>query len=71
MKQEHKDHLKSKIETKESNNSPFYHMELEEILPLSLAEKLYEEFPDYEDEVWFKYKNKILRQIKQIYFLHF
>lgn len=59
MKQEHKDHLKSKIETKESNNSPFYHMELEEILPLSLAEKLYEEFPDYEDEVWFKYKNKI------------
>lgn len=38
---------------------PFTHTVVDSFLPNKLAEKLFEEFPDFNDDVWFNYNNKI------------
>lgn len=38
---------------------PFNHLVIDNFLPTDLANKLFDEFPDFEDSVWFNYNNKI------------
>jgi len=38
---------------------PFTHCIIDDFLPVELANRLADEFPDFDDDVWFNYKNKI------------
>lgn len=40
-------------------NDPYFHMEIEDLLPTELARSLADEFLPYDDEKWFCYFNKI------------
>ena len=39
--------------------SPFPYMVIDNFLPTHIAESLSEEFPDYNDDIWFNYNNRI------------
>ena len=38
---------------------PFDHLVIDNFLPTDLANKLFDEFPDFEDSIWFEYSNSI------------
>ena len=40
-------------------NDPFKHVEIDEFLLPSTAEKICSEFPDFGSDVWYSYKNQI------------
>jgi hypothetical protein len=51
-------HLSEVVKTK-SVVSPFLHVEIDGFLPIDLAEKVNREFPDYDNDIWYSYKNQI------------
>jgi Rps23 Pro-64 3,4-dihydroxylase Tpa1-like proline 4-hydroxylase len=51
-------HLSEVVKTK-SVVSPFTHVEIDRFLPIDLAEKVNNEFPDYGSDIWYSYKNQI------------
>lgn len=59
MKQEHKLSIVGSLTQANLSHVPFTHCVIDNFLPLELATQLSTEFPDFEDEVWFNYKNKI------------
>jgi Rps23 Pro-64 3,4-dihydroxylase Tpa1-like proline 4-hydroxylase len=59
MNRHDKNHVINKITGAEIQNEPYFHMEIDDILPATLAKNLSDEFLSYDDEKWFCYKNKI------------
>ena len=59
MKQEDKLSVVRSLTQANMSHVPFTHCIIDNFLPLELATRLSSEFPDFEDEVWFNYKNKI------------
>ena len=49
----------SEIAKNRTQVSPFMHVEFNQFLPTQLAENVNAEFPDYESEVWYSYKNQV------------
>ncbi len=54
-----KNYIISNLATMRPENSPFFHTVIDNFLPDNLAHDLYHEFPDYDNDIWFNYKNKI------------
>ena len=59
MTNQDKLHVLSKITSAVLEKEPFDHLIIDDFFPDDIANKLYSEFPDFDDEVWFNYKNKI------------
>ena len=59
MNRHDKNRVINKITGAEIQNDPYFHMEIDNILPATLARNLSDEFLPYDDERWFCYKNKI------------
>lgn len=54
-----KNYIIEKLSGAVLQHSPFTHTVIDNFLPIDLANQLYEEFPDFENPIWFNYKNKI------------
>lgn len=59
MTNQDKTHIINKLTSVHAQREPFYHIEIDNFFPTELANKLYEEFPSFDSELWFDYKNKI------------
>lgn len=59
MDNHQKSQILAKIASAQLVSSPFTHCVIDDFLPLDLAKQLESEFPNFDDEVWFNYKNKI------------
>lgn len=59
MTNEDKNYVINKLTAAKIESKPFLHLEIDNFFPTEVANKLYEEFPSFNDEVWFNYKNKI------------
>jgi len=45
--------------TANASQDPFFHTIIDDLLPPDLAEAVARDFPNYDDPVWFSYKNKL------------
>ena len=54
-----KNHIINKLTGSEIQSDPYFHTEIDNILPDNLAKDLSDEFLSYDDERWFCYKNQI------------
>jgi len=59
MNNQDKNHVINKLSDTQIQSDPFFHMEIDNILPDDLAKKLSDEILPYDDPRWFCYKNKI------------
>lgn len=59
MTNEDKNYIVQKLADSQLEKTPFTHTVIDDILPIELANQLYNEFPDFENSIWFNYKNKI------------
>lgn len=59
MTNEDKNYIINKLTGAQLQQEPYLHVEIENFLPTNLANKLYEEFPSFNSDTWFNYKNKI------------
>ena len=59
MKNKEKQYIINKLTSIDLNPIPFPHIIIDDFLPNSLAKELSKEFPPYDDDVWFKYNNRI------------
>jgi Rps23 Pro-64 3,4-dihydroxylase Tpa1-like proline 4-hydroxylase len=59
MKTEYQNRIINKLTGAEIKNDPYFHIEIDNLLPDNLAKELSNDFLDYSDERWFCYKNKI------------
>ena len=54
-----KNYIVQKLVEAQLEQAPFTHTVIEDFLPIELANQLYNEFPDFDNPIWFNYKNKI------------
>jgi Rps23 Pro-64 3,4-dihydroxylase Tpa1-like proline 4-hydroxylase len=59
MKLEDKNKIINKLTGSIAQTDPYFHMQIDDFLPLDLAKKLTNDFLSYDDEKWFCYFNKI------------
>lgn len=59
MNNAQKSQIVNKLSSAQLEHIPFTHCVIDDFLPIELAKKLEAEFPDFNDGVWFNYKNKI------------
>ena len=59
MKTEYQNKIINKLTGADIKTDPYFHVEIDNFLPQNLAEELSNDFLDYDDEIWFCYKNKI------------
>lgn len=59
MENKNKKYIINKLTQAEIFEYPFFHTVIDDFLPESLAEGLFNEFPSYDSDVWFNYNNKI------------
>lgn len=59
MDNKDKRHVISALANAQVQESPFFHIEIDNFFPTEVADKLYDEFPSFDSSVWFDYKNKI------------
>ena len=59
MNSKDKNHVINALTGAQIQESPFFHIEIDNFFPTDVANRLYEEFPDFNSGVWFDYKNKI------------
>lgn len=59
MNNQHKSKIINKLTSVQMEHTPFTYGVIDDFLPQDLAQKLAAEFPNFDDEVWFNYKNKI------------
>ena len=54
-----KSHVINVLTGAQVQESPFFHIEIDNFFPDDVANRLYDEFPSFDNGVWFDYKNKI------------
>ena len=59
MTNQDKNYIVQKLAEAQLEQAPFTHTVIEDFLPIELANQLYNEFPDFNNPIWFNYKNKI------------
>lgn len=59
MDNKDKNHVINALTGARIQQSPFFHIEIDNFFPTDVANRLYDEFPSFDNEVWFNYKNKI------------
>lgn len=59
MTNQDKNHIIGRLAGIQPESKPFFHTVIDDFLPDKLANDLYNEFPDYNNDIWFNYKNKI------------
>ncbi len=59
MTNQDKNYIVQKLAEAQLEQAPFTHTVIEDFLPIELANQLYNEFPDFDNPIWFNYKNKI------------
>ena len=59
MNNKDKNYILNKLTSAVFINEPFTHTVIDNFLPEDVANNLFLEFPDFDNEVWFNYKNKI------------
>jgi Rps23 Pro-64 3,4-dihydroxylase Tpa1-like proline 4-hydroxylase len=59
MNNKDKNYVINKLTGAHIQQNPFLHIEIENFFPTDVANKLYNEFPSFDSDLWFNYKNKI------------
>jgi Rps23 Pro-64 3,4-dihydroxylase Tpa1-like proline 4-hydroxylase len=59
MNNKEKQHIINKLTSSALDGEPFPHMVIDNFFPSHIAKSLSDEFPDYDDEMWFSYSNRI------------
>ena len=59
MNNKDKQYIINNLTSNSLNQNPFPYMVIDNFLPDNLAKSLSNEFPDYDDDIWFNYNNRI------------